>query len=191
MKYDVHGTFAGWVSFCFSPRMSFEAAFFGTDCHTNVFQRRPYSLVLMTYHGVVLLMSGYQANADKILDDLSLMGEFLTFIIICDIFPWMESGTVRIASSCHCVLLIGCIFVKYNEYVIRIPTYNVMFCCNNFAISFVKRKDHVFSSLMTYNASIRRNNFAISFVKCKECTLLTYDTSNCCKQFVTLNGNLI
>ena len=49
--------------------MSFEAAFFGTDCHTNVFQRRPYSLVLMTYHGVVLLMSGYQANEDKILHE--------------------------------------------------------------------------------------------------------------------------
>ena len=55
-KEDVHGVFAGSVNA------------FGCRVWSEFLMQFALSrLVLMTYHGVVLLLSGYQANEDKLL----------------------------------------------------------------------------------------------------------------------------
>lgn len=41
-----------------------------------------YSLVLMTYHGVVLLLSGYQANEDKILSEYKTIVDKCVLIFV-------------------------------------------------------------------------------------------------------------
>lgn len=81
-KKDVHSVFAGWVSRRSGPH-SFIHFVFQT------------SLVLMTYHGVVLLLSGYQA------DEAHIIKQYKAIVDKCVPIPLPVTRRIQTKPSQH------------------------------------------------------------------------------------------
>lgn len=82
-RADVHGVFAGYVCSIYSSRLWIVTSF------------PPTRLALMTYHGVVLLLAGYQA------DEAQIIRQYRAIVDRCALFPSSVTASYITLTHAH------------------------------------------------------------------------------------------